>query len=47
MAICATRWHVIWKAADVKEVKYRYEALSSAFTKVIAAIKARVESVEN
>lgn len=32
-----------WKAEDVKEVKERYDALSSALTEVIAAIKARVD----
>lgn len=33
-----------WKAEDVKEVKARYEALSSALTEVIDAIKKRVGS---
>lgn len=32
-----------WKAEDVREVKERYDALSSALTEVIAAIKARVD----
>lgn len=33
-----------WKAEDVKEVKARYKALSSALTEVIDAVKRRVGS---
>ena len=33
-----------WKAEDVKEVKARYKALSSALTEVIDAVKKRVGS---